>query len=233
MDNLSNTGSDYVCNLPPKTSLFTERTILFDKEYTIARQSSYRSLGTGDHSIIENTIEARRVRYYPRWSSVFMIIFLIFVLPITIFFINNNLLLFTDSSNITTPGLPTVTETTLPSVDSLSSKEEILAYITTYIPLENGMVFSDSSSETIPDERIYELQTNYDAKIYAVLLRMGVNEIYARYGYIFTVSPWKTYYNQQNWYKPNPEGNIDFSSFNETEVLNLEKILQAEELIKQ
>lgn len=33
--------------------------------------------------------------------------------------------------------------------------------------------------------------------------------------------------------KPNPQSNIDFSSFNETEVLNLKKLLQEEELMKQ
>lgn len=230
MNNLSNTSSDYVCNLPPKTSQFTERTILFDKEYIIARQSSYRSLGTSDHSIIENTIEVKRVRYYPRWSFVLMIVFLLLLIAIFLF---NNKIFSTNLSNTTAQESSAVTETDLPPVDSLISKEEILTYITTYVPLENGMIFSDSSSEIISDAKIQELQTKYDVKIYAILIRMGVNEIYARYGYVFTVSPWNTYYSQQNWYKPNPQSNIDFSSFNETEVLNLKKLLQEEELMKQ
>lgn len=229
MDNLSNTSSDYVCNLSPKTSRFTERTFLFDKEYIIARQSSYRSLGTGDHSIIENTIEARRVRYYPRWTFVLVIIFSLLLIAILLF---NNMIFSTNLFNTTVPESPGATETALPPVDSLTNTEEILTYITTYIPLENGMIFSDSSSEIISDEKIQELQTKYDVKIYAVLIRMGVNEIYARYGYVFTTSPWNTYYDQQKWYKPTPQNNIDFSSFNETEILNLKKLLQEEELMK-
>ena len=138
MNNLSNTSSDYVCNLPPKTSQFTERTILFDKEYIIARQSSYRSLGTSDHSIIENTIEANRVRYYPRWSFVLMIVFLLLLIAIFLF---NNKIFSTNLSNTTAQESSAVTETDLPPVDSLISKEEILTYITTYVPLENGMIF--------------------------------------------------------------------------------------------
>ena len=230
MDNLSNTSSDYVCNLSPKTSQFTERTFLFDKEYTIARQSSYRSLGTGDHPIIENTVEARRVRYYPRWSFIFIIIFLLLLIALLLF---NDNIISADLFNTTATESSAVEETTLPPVDSLTSTEEILTYITSYVPLENGMIFSDSSSVIISDEKIQELQTKYDVKIYATLIRMGVNEIYARYGYVFTVSPWNTYYDQQNWYNPNPQSNIDFSSFNETEVINLNKLLQAEELITQ
>lgn len=151
MNNLSNTSSDYVCNLPPKTSQFTERTILFDKEYIIARQSSYRSLGTSDHSIIENTIEAKRVRYYPRWSFVLMIVFLLLLIAIFLF---NNKIFSTNLSNTTAQESSAVTETDLPPVDSLISKEEILTYITTYVPLENGMIFSDSSSEIRDYEKI-------------------------------------------------------------------------------
>ena len=230
MDNLSNTSSDYVCNLPPKTSQFTERTFFFDKEYTIARQSSYHSLGTGDHRIIENTVEARRVRYYPRWSFIFMIIFLLLLIALLLF---NDNIFSANLFNTTSPESAGVEETTLPPVDSLTNTEEILTYITTYVPLENGMIFPDSSSVIISDEKIQELQTKYDVKIYAVLIRMGVNELYAKYGYVFTVSPWNTYYDQQNWYKPNPQSNIDFSSFNETEVTNLYKLLQTEELITQ
>lgn len=230
MSNLSNTSSDYVCNLPPKTIQFAKRTILFDKEFIIVRQSSYRSLGTSDHSIIENTIETKRVRYHPRWSFVFMVVSLLLLITTFLFY---NKIFSTNLSNITSPEPSAVTETDLPTVDSLISKEEILTYITTYVPLENGMIFSDSSSEIISDEKIQELQTKFDVKIYAVLIRMGVNEIYARHGYTFTVSPWDTYYSQQNWYKPNSQSNIDFSSFNKTEVLNLKKLLQTEELIKQ
>ena len=230
MDNLSNTNSDYVCNLRPKTSRFTERTFLFDKEYIIIRQSSYRSLGTGDHPIIENTVEARSVRYYPRYSFIFVGILLLLLTILLLFsdnFISANMF------NATAPESYAVEKANLPPVDSLTSTEEILTYITAYGPLENGMIFFDSSSVIISDKKIQELQAKYDVKVYAVLIRMGVNEIYARYGYVFTESPWNTYYDQQNWYTPNPQRNIDFSSFNETEVANLNKLLQAEELITQ
>lgn len=226
----SNTTHDYVCNLPPKTNRFTERTVFFDKEYTIIRQSSYRSLGSSNYSIVEKTVEAKRVRYCPRWS--FALLMISIFLLITVLLFNNNLL-FADPSEEAETTLTDTIESESPPTDSLISTEDILAYITAYIPLENGMVFPNSSSEIISDSILQNLKSKYDIKIYAVLLRMGVNEIYSRNGYVFTTPFWDTYYSQQDWYTPRPQSNIDFSSFNETERSNLEALLRAEELLNQ
>ena len=91
-----------------------------------------------------------------------MIVFLLLLIAIFLF---NNKIFSTNLSNTTAQESSAVTETDLPPVDSLISKEEILTYITTYVPLENGMIFSDSSSEIISDAKIQELSCRYAPRL--------------------------------------------------------------------
>lgn len=53
------------------------------------------------------------------------------------------------------------------------------------------------------------------------------NEIYARHGYIFNTEPYKSYFEHQEWYTPNP--NFDDSLFNIVEEANKDFIVEYEE----
>ncbi len=52
------------------------------------------------------------------------------------------------------------------------------------------------------------------------------NEIYARHGYIFQTEPYKSYFEAQDWYIPNPE--FDESCFNSIEQANKDFIIEYE-----
>ena len=62
-----------------------------------------------------------------------------------------------------------------------------------------------------------------------IILRMSVNEIFARNGYIFSDPIWNAYYSAQNWYIPLSGHNITFDSMNDNELTNLEMLLSLEE----
>lgn len=227
---------DYTYTPPLKTSHFTERTLFFDKEYIIVRQSNYRSSGSNEFTITENTVETKRIVYHPRYCLIIIVILLFSILGALLL----KDILFSSTANPETKSTlssddePEVTvESITPSSIPLTSTEEILTYITNYIPLKNGMVFSMSSSEKISSEQVNEIMTKYSVEISTVLIRAAINEVYARHGYVFSKSHWKTYYSQQAWYIPNPQASIDFSTFNETERSNLYYLLQIEESLNQ
>ena len=90
------------------------------------------------------------------------------------------------------------------------------------------MVFPNSSLNIISSSELDHLRADYSENVYAILLRMSVNEIYARNGYIFSDPIWKSYYNAQNWYTPVSEYNINFDSMNDNELTNLQMLLSLE-----
>ncbi|MCR4718011.1 MAG: YARHG domain-containing protein, partial [Firmicutes bacterium] len=51
------------------------------------------------------------------------------------------------------------------------------------------------------------------------------NEIYARKGYVFKDEPYKSYFNSQAWYNPNPSAKL---RLNETEKYNVNFLLEYE-----
>lgn len=60
-------------------------------------------------------------------------------------------------------------------------------------------------------------------------LALARNEIYARHGYIFQTEPYKSYFNNKTWYKPNASFKGSDEELNEMERYNVKSILEYEE----
>ena len=54
------------------------------------------------------------------------------------------------------------------------------------------------------------------------------NEIYARHGYVFTVEPFKSYFNSKSWYTPDPTFKGNDSELNDYEIQNVRTIQSVE-----
>ena len=68
MNYSSDQPQNYTCNVPTLYKHYSERTILFDKEYVILRKSIYRSSASKEYSLSEETIELKKIKYHPRWT---------------------------------------------------------------------------------------------------------------------------------------------------------------------
>lgn len=60
MNYSSDQPQNYTCNVPTLYKHYSERTILFDKEYVILRKSIYRSSASKEYSLSEETIELKK-----------------------------------------------------------------------------------------------------------------------------------------------------------------------------
>ena len=93
----------------------------------------------------------------------------------------------------------------------------------------NGFVFEDSNVRILTDAdlmSIYEMQTSeYDAKI---ILRLAINEIYARHNYKFTEAEFAEFYSQYSWYNGYLSAEEACSQFNNVENQNLSFLIMAE-----
>ncbi len=250
-----NTSLTYRHDTPPTIRKYTERTLLLDKARVTVRRSQYCLSDQNGASVIEQSIEAERTFYHLR--PLFFLIIGAFI-ALFLFLALERLAQSRQTDNAPAPANQEYTDADagkalsalsaaaceiygqiqaqaqnrIPSAESLESNAEILAYISEYVPLKAGMLFSESSFLEITDEQLSALQSEYDPKVFAMLIRMGVNEVYARYGYIFTQSPWDTYYTQFEWYNPAPQNHIDFTWFNKTELFNLNKLLAIEKSLE-
>lgn len=107
---------------------------------------------------------------------------------------------------------------------------------------ENGAALSDASevhqsSQTInvktSDYIFYSSNTSYltDSQLSNLdknTLALARNEIFARHGYVFTMEPFVTYFNNKTWYNPNPNFKGEDSELNEYEKANYRKIQEWE-----
>lgn len=85
----------------------------------------------------------------------------------------------------------------------------------------SGFVFPDSDKVLLTDERISETVKDADT------CRRAINEMYARYGYEFTLQENIDFFNQYDWYKNmDKESDMDKISaeFSETEKKNVDKL---------
>ena len=81
-------------------------------------------------------------------------------------------------------------------------------------------VIEDSNTRYLTEEDL----SNY-TKAELGLIR---NEIFARYGYVFTTEPYKTYFSSKNWYKPDESVEANTDLLNEVEKANIELIQSME-----
>lgn len=89
----------------------------------------------------------------------------------------------------------------------------------TYVP-SSEYIFSFSDSRLITDSEINNL--DYSLREYAR------NEIYARYGYVFSMAKFRDYFTSKSWYYPNPNYNIQTQMLTPIEKANIEIIKRYE-----
>lgn len=120
------------------------------------------------------------------------------------------------------------------TIDTIIDKfSTIISDIYSYSELpvsKDGFVFEDSSVRIITKEEILDLQ-NTKTSTFQRLLRMSINEIYARKGQIFhTKEVNDNYYGQYDWYRDIPNKHIvKWNEFNEQEKANLRLLISIEE----
>lgn len=93
---------------------------------------------------------------------------------------------------------------------------------------ENGFVFKDSNTNVISREEILSLQ-DVEEFTFQRLLRMAINEIYARKGQIFNQGEVNdNYYRQYEWYNSTDKHEVEWAEFNEQEKENLRLLIMIE-----
>lgn len=95
---------------------------------------------------------------------------------------------------------------------------------------KDGFVFEDSSVRILTKEEILDLQ-NTKRSTFQRLLRMSINEMYARKGQIFNTKEVNdNYYGQYDWYRDITNKHIvKWNEFNEQEKANLRLLISIEE----
>lgn len=102
--------------------------------------------------------------------------------------------------------------------DSSSSKKQ---YSNDLSELKNtDYLFPQSSSEYLTDDDVKNLSANE--------LAIARNEIFARYGYIFSMQEFADYFNSKSWYSPNPDYDGNIERLNKYEKANVELIKEYE-----
>lgn len=94
---------------------------------------------------------------------------------------------------------------------------------------EEGFVFAKSNSEVISEEMVFALSDD-GAVGFQRLLRMSINEIYARHGQRFNVGDVNDiYYQKYSWYRKTNKHIVEWDEFNDIEKTNLRFLISIEE----
>lgn len=88
--------------------------------------------------------------------------------------------------------------------------------------LSDGYIFTDSNSRYLTDNELSSLTREQ--------LELARNEIFARYGYIFTTQKFKTYFESKSWYIPNPNYKGEEEILNDFEKANCKIIKKWEDV---
>ena len=114
----------------------------------------------------------------------------------------------------------------VPVLDSVDEVDEV--DVTTPLD-ENGFVFGDSSERTLCEEEVAALR-GYENPDFQRLVRMAINEIYARHGQVFEAGKTNdVYYRGYTWYDETDKHIVGWEEFNETEKTNLRLLISIEE----
>lgn len=96
---------------------------------------------------------------------------------------------------------------------------------------ESGFVFPNSSTSYLSadDIQVLEDKSYNSGYIYQELLRLAINEIYARHGYQFIKGEqYDVFYRQFDWYNNIKKSSVSWSQFNEIEKSNLTLLINIE-----
>ena len=94
---------------------------------------------------------------------------------------------------------------------------------------EDGFVFAKSSSEVLSEEMVLAL-SNDETVGFQRLLRMSINEIYARHGQMFNAGEVNDiHYQKYNWYRETNKHVVEWDEFNDIEKANLRFLISIEE----
>ncbi len=94
---------------------------------------------------------------------------------------------------------------------------------------DEGFVFAESSNEVLSKEIVLAL--NDDLTVgFQRLLRMAINEIYARHGQMFMVGEVNDiHYQKYSWYRETNKHIVEWDEFNDIEKENLRLLISVEE----
>lgn len=93
---------------------------------------------------------------------------------------------------------------------------------------DQGFIFEDSDIRIITREEVLALQDE-ESYSFKKLLRMSVNEIYARHGQVFRSGEfYDQHYRQYDWYNVTQKHIVEWKEFNETEKSSLRTLLEVE-----
>lgn len=94
---------------------------------------------------------------------------------------------------------------------------------------DEGFVFAKSSSEMLSEEMVLAL-SNDETVGFQRLLRMSINEIYARHGQMFNAGEVNDiHYQKYNWYRETNKHVVEWDEFNDIEKANLRFLISIEE----
>ena len=94
---------------------------------------------------------------------------------------------------------------------------------------DEGFVFAKSSSEVLSEEMVLDLSDDGTVG-FQRLLRMSINEIYARHGQLFNVGEVNDiHYQKYNWYRETNKHVVEWDEFNDIEKTNLRFLISIEE----
>lgn len=94
---------------------------------------------------------------------------------------------------------------------------------------DEGFVFAKSSSEVLSEEMVLELSDDGTVG-FKRLLRMSINEIYARHGQLFNAGEINDiHYQKYNWYRETDKHIVEWNEFNDIEKINLRLLISIEE----
>ena len=86
---------------------------------------------------------------------------------------------------------------------------------------DEGFVFAKSSSEVLSEKQVFALD-NDETVGFQRLLRMSINEIYARHGQIFNAGEANDiHYQKYSWYREINKHVVEWGEFNDIEKINL------------
>lgn len=94
---------------------------------------------------------------------------------------------------------------------------------------EDGFVFAKSSSEVLSEEIVLALRED-ETVGFQRLLKMSINEIYARHGQLFNAGEVNdTHYQKYSWYRETNKHGVKWEEFNNFEKTNLRLLISIEE----